>query len=57
MAIAKLQLKYGDNMLRVLTGTSGIRHDDMLQTQILGWRIDNSGLDCRNPSPSSRNTG
>jgi hypothetical protein len=43
-AIAKLQLKHGDNMLRVLTGTSGIRHNDMLQTQILGWRIGASGL-------------
>jgi hypothetical protein len=55
-AIAKLQLKYGDNMLRVLTGTSGITHNDMLQTQILGWRIDNSGLTPQSASlqPQSR---
>ncbi len=43
-AIAKLHVKHGDNMLRLLTSTSNLRRDDMLQTQILGWRIDDSGL-------------
>jgi hypothetical protein len=44
LALAKLHAKYGDNMLRLLTSTSNIRRDDMLQTQILGWRMDDSGL-------------
>jgi len=44
LAIAKQQAKYGDNILRMLTSTSNIRRDDMLQTQILGWRMGDSGL-------------
>ncbi|MCL5279657.1 MAG: carbohydrate binding domain-containing protein [Planctomycetes bacterium] len=56
-AIAKQQAKYGDNMLRLLTATSNIRRDDLLQTQIgfpnatsriwgpfLGWQMDDLGL-------------
>jgi hypothetical protein len=44
IAIAKLQAKYGGDMLRVLTGTSGIRRDDLLRTWVMGWRIDDSGF-------------
>ncbi len=44
LMMAKLHVKYGDNMLRLLTGTSSIRRDDMLQKQILGWRMGDSGL-------------
>jgi hypothetical protein len=43
-AIAKLHVRYGDNLLRLLTGTSGIHRDDLLQTQILGWQTGDSGL-------------
>jgi hypothetical protein len=44
LAMAKLHVRYGDNMLRVLTSTSNVRRDDMLRTQILGWRMGDSGL-------------
>jgi hypothetical protein len=44
LAMAKLHVRYGDNMLRMLTSTSDIRRDDMLQTQIVGWRMGDSGL-------------
>jgi hypothetical protein len=43
-AIARQQVKYGDNMLRMLTGISGITSDAMLRTQIRGWRMDDSGF-------------
>jgi len=44
VAVAKQQIKYGENMLRMLTGLSGITHDAMLRTQILGWRMSESGF-------------
>ncbi len=44
LALAKQQVRYGDNMLRLLTGTGNVRRDDMLQTQILGWQMGDSGL-------------
>jgi hypothetical protein len=43
-AIAKLHARYGDNMLRLLTAASNIRRNDLLQTQILGWQMGDSGL-------------
>jgi hypothetical protein len=43
LAIAKLQVKYGDNMLHMLTDSSGITYDAMLRTRILGWRMGDSG--------------
>jgi len=43
-AVARLHARYGDNMLRLLTSTSGIRRDDMLRTQILGWQVGDAGL-------------
>jgi len=46
-AIAKLHIRYGDNLLRLLTSTSNIRRDDILQTQILGWQMSDSGLTAR----------
>jgi hypothetical protein len=44
LAIAKQQVKYGESMLRLLTSTSNLRRDDMLQTQIPGWRMGDLGL-------------
>jgi hypothetical protein len=44
LAIAKQQAKHGDNLLRLLTSTSNVRRDDMLQTQIHGWEMSDSGL-------------
>jgi hypothetical protein len=43
MAIAKLQVKYGSNMLRMLTDAGGITYDAMLRTRILGWRTGRTG--------------
>jgi len=54
MAVAKMQVKYGDDMLRLLTGTSGIRREAMLQTQILGWRLGDSGLTPQTASVESQ---
>jgi hypothetical protein len=42
-ALAQLQVKYGSNLLRMLTDAQGTTYDDMLRTQILGWRIGESG--------------
>jgi hypothetical protein len=44
LAIAKLHVRYGDNLLRLLTSTGDIRRDDLLQTQTPGWRMSDSGL-------------
>jgi hypothetical protein len=43
-AAARLHVKYGSNMLRVLTDTGGITSDAMLRTQIRGWRMGESGF-------------
>jgi hypothetical protein len=43
-ALAQLQVKYGSNLLRLLTDTSGTTYNDMLRTQIAGWRLGESGV-------------
>jgi hypothetical protein len=44
LAMAKVHVRYGDNMLRTLTSTSNIRPDGLLQTQMLGWWPSDSAL-------------
>ncbi len=44
LVLARLHAKYGDNLLRLLTSTTNIRRDDILQTPIPGWRMGDSGL-------------
>ena len=44
VSAARMQVKYGDNMLRMLTDTGRVACEAMLRTQILGWRISDSGF-------------
>jgi hypothetical protein len=44
LAIAKLQVKYANDMLRMLTDANGVAYNDMLRTRILGWRMGTSGF-------------
>ncbi len=55
-ALAQLHVKYGSNLLRMLTDTSGTTYKDVLSTHILGWRLNESGCTPRSApiNPPSR---
>jgi len=59
IAIAKLDLKYGSDMLHMLTEMGGIAYNDILRTRILGWRMSDSGFTLQsaaiNPQSEIRN--